>query len=166
MKLLLIRHAEAHLIGEAGATTEFDRALTELGHRQAEALARVLAERDVLPDLILTSPYRRAMQTAQPIAARLTPNKPPVIHELLQLEELRAKKLASSLPGTGLVVLIGHQPDLCQFAGWLLGIGGEAIAFEKAGAALFACGSSVRKGQAELQWLVSPEWFLPKPMTS
>lgn len=159
MKLLLIRHAEAHLMGEAGSTTDFDRPLTELGHGQAEALARVLAERAILPDLVLTSPYLRAVQTAQPIAARLTPNKPPVIHDLLRLEELREKKLVSSLPGTGLIALVGHQPDLGQLAGWLLGAGRETINFEKAAAALFACGSTIRKGRAELRWLVTPDWF-------
>jgi broad specificity phosphatase PhoE len=46
-----------------------DPALTELGHRQAEAAAEALAGEGLRR--IITSPYTRALQTAEPIARRL-----------------------------------------------------------------------------------------------
>ncbi|MBF2027526.1 MAG: histidine phosphatase family protein [Oscillatoriales cyanobacterium C42_A2020_001] len=68
----LIRHGESE--SNAGLPTqnltEFTQ-LTPKGHRQAESLIHVVAK----PDLIVTSPYIRTKQTAQPILTQF-PNCP------------------------------------------------------------------------------------------
>ena len=78
MKLALIRHAEAVVLGEQGTTADFDRMLTELGRRQAAALAQALQRIGCIPGLILTSPLVRAWQTAEILAETLTPGKEPM----------------------------------------------------------------------------------------
>lgn len=62
-----IRHGES--VANAGGVTEEPHSvpLTALGRQQAKALARSFAEP---PDLIVTSPYIRARDTAAPTAAR------------------------------------------------------------------------------------------------
>jgi len=65
MELLLIRHALPMRI--EGADGPADPPLAELGHRQAEALAGWLADEPL--DAIYTSPLRRAIETAAPLAA-------------------------------------------------------------------------------------------------
>lgn len=60
--LYLIRHCKAS--GQA-----IDAPLTEIGHAQAAALADLMADLPI--DRILSSPYLRAQQTAQPLADRL-----------------------------------------------------------------------------------------------
>jgi probable phosphoglycerate mutase len=67
MRLLLLRHGQTHG-NTAGAldTAEPGLDLTELGHRQAEAAARALAERGV--DQIFVSSLVRTHQTARPLA--------------------------------------------------------------------------------------------------
>ncbi len=62
-----IRHAES--VANAGARTREAPTypLSELGFRQAAQLAPLLP---VEPDLIITSPYTRARQTAEPVIAR------------------------------------------------------------------------------------------------
>ena len=66
MDLLLVRHALPEMV------TDVDRAdppLTDVGRAQAAALADTWAERGI--DAIASSPARRAMQTAAPLAERL-----------------------------------------------------------------------------------------------
>lgn len=67
MELLLIRHARPDR--SEGADGPADPRLTELGHRQAHALASWLAEERI--DALYTSPLRRARETAIPLATKL-----------------------------------------------------------------------------------------------
>jgi 2,3-bisphosphoglycerate-dependent phosphoglycerate mutase len=68
MELLLIRHAlPVRIEGEEG--TAADPELAEMGHAQAEALADYLGGEHI--DALYVSPLRRALQTAEPVSARL-----------------------------------------------------------------------------------------------
>lgn len=66
-ELLLIRHGESE--ANVGRSSDPDCSLTELGREQARCLARRLARYELAGFAALTSPYRRAVQTAQEIAA-------------------------------------------------------------------------------------------------
>ncbi|HXN85188.1 MAG TPA: histidine phosphatase family protein [Candidatus Binataceae bacterium] len=67
LTLILVRHAEAVAPKDGdGAESERDRPLTGRGIRDAETLAETL--RAMKPDAIFSSPYRRAIQTVEPIA--------------------------------------------------------------------------------------------------
>ncbi|WP_164102994.1 histidine phosphatase family protein [Candidatus Laterigemmans baculatus] len=68
MHLYLIRHAESENNARAEHERVEDPAITPRGVRQAEQLAAWLANFEF--DLLLTSPFRRALQTAQPIATQ------------------------------------------------------------------------------------------------
>lgn len=61
MKIYLIRHGQA-----TGQACEAD--LTEAGERQAESLAEFLAP--LAPEAVWSSPFRRAVRTAAPLARR------------------------------------------------------------------------------------------------
>jgi probable phosphoglycerate mutase len=98
MELLLIRHAlPVRIEGEEG--TAADPELDDLGHEQARALADYLAEEQI--DALYVSPMRRAVQTAEPVAARL--GLEPIYdeelaefdrqsHFYIPIEELKAEK--------------------------------------------------------------------------
>lgn len=68
MLIYLIRHGESLYNAEARIQGQSDVALSPLGLRQAEAIADALANERI--DAIFASPLRRALQTAEPIAAR------------------------------------------------------------------------------------------------
>ncbi|MGB6229948.1 MAG: histidine phosphatase family protein [Litorimonas sp.] len=66
MQLLLLRHGQpARLKGGH----QVDPPLTELGHAQAEWLSRRMAEEK--PDVLISSPLTRALQTGAPTADKL-----------------------------------------------------------------------------------------------
>lgn len=68
MHLYLIRHAESENNARAEHERVEDPSITSRGVRQAEQLAEWLASFEF--DLLLTSPFRRALETAKPIAAK------------------------------------------------------------------------------------------------
>jgi 2,3-bisphosphoglycerate-dependent phosphoglycerate mutase len=69
LTIVLIRHSESMPPKDGeGAESERDRPLTERGMRDADALADSLAA--IMPARVYSSPYRRAIQTVEPIARR------------------------------------------------------------------------------------------------
>jgi len=68
MELILIRHARPLQVDGTGGGPA-DPPLTELGHRQARAMAEWLAAETI--DGLYVSPLARARQTAEPLALRL-----------------------------------------------------------------------------------------------
>jgi len=65
-ELLMVRHGQSE--GNTGASTDPDCVLTELGLEQARSLARRLKGLDLEGFVGITSPYRRAIQTAEALA--------------------------------------------------------------------------------------------------
>ena len=70
LRLHLVRHAHA------GDPAEWEgddalRPLTRKGRRQSEQLGTFLGERGIRPDVIVSSPKVRALQTAEIVAAAL-----------------------------------------------------------------------------------------------
>jgi 2,3-bisphosphoglycerate-dependent phosphoglycerate mutase len=92
-RVLLLRHAES-----ADPTVfhgaESDVELSARGHRQAAAVAPVLAARR--PVAVISSAMRRAVQTAEPIAAACGL----VVHQVPQLHERRVGALSGTAYGT------------------------------------------------------------------
>src|SRR5438132_11316598 len=108
MLLYLLRHADAVSNAESDAARE----LTEKGIAQARRVGKFIRRNDLGPAVILTSPFRRAMQTAELAAAEF--DSPEItVAQFLQsgmqpeaaLEELKA------YAGSKSVMIVGHEPD-------------------------------------------------------
>jgi phosphohistidine phosphatase len=161
MDLYLIRHAEAVELDPAGSMEDFDRPLTENGKAQAAHLAKALPARGARIDRLIVSPLVRAVQTAEPLIAGWGLPTDAVI----DCEELapggRRRKLAKLIgkQSAGAVGLVGHQPDLSEFAAWLIGSKDAQIKLDKAGVALVRIvGNELKKGTGELVWLLPQGW--------
>ncbi|HWL51151.1 MAG TPA: histidine phosphatase family protein [Chthoniobacteraceae bacterium] len=117
MQLLILRHAEA----ETRASTDEARRLTDTGRQQAEAAARFVVERRLIPDLLLTSPLTRARETAAIVAAACGMSADPAdflksgMRPGTALEELGAYAQIERL------MIVGHEPDLSSLVVHLLG---------------------------------------------
>jgi len=161
MDLYVIRHADAVALGEQGVTKDGDRPLSEVGAAQAKAIGTGLAAKGFRPGLILSSPLVRARQTADGIQRQFAQD-PPVVQEADEAAPgVKPKRLARYLRGLSAdaVALVGHQPDLGEWAAWLIGGKKAQIDLAKAGVALIRCPDGPRKGSGTLVWLVTPDWF-------
>jgi phosphohistidine phosphatase len=162
MRLLLVRHAEAVPTSSDATATDFHRQLTDLGRHQAAVLAERLSGLNLGITVVVSSPFVRAVETAEKLVERLTPGQEFVVTERLASGELKPKKLSKlvfELGGTP--VLVGHMPDLAEYAAWLLDSEPEAIEFDKAAVACLNCRHQIARGAGVLEWLVPPQWFLP-----
>jgi phosphohistidine phosphatase len=162
MELYLIRHAEAVRLGERGITTDEDRPLTEEGLAQAGRLGAGLQRRGIRPALILTSPLVRARQTAEQLARELAGPVPEVRICAELAPGFKRRKLArtvETLMEPGPLALIGHQPGLGIWAGWLIGSKKVHLDLPKAGVACIRASGQLYKGTGTLLWLLPPEWL-------
>jgi phosphohistidine phosphatase len=159
--LYLIRHADAVPLGEGGFTEDADRPLTETGQEQAKQLAIGLRQKGVHLSMVLTSPLLRARQTAEGMLSAWQDAGP----ELRVCEDLapggKRRRLSRFLKDLGQdrVALVGHQPDLGEYAAWLIGSKKAQIDLAKAGVAYIACPQGAGKGEGTLTWLVTPDWL-------
>ncbi len=151
MILLFLRHAEA----EPFASSDESRPLTPKGLEQAEKVGKFLLRNGILPDLILTSPVRRARETAEIVAEKLRQPAPVICPWLacgmtpaICFDEMTAYRSFSQ------VLLVGHEPDFSGVIGELLGCRGAGnIRVRKASLTVLEL-SSLRAGQGELQFAI------------
>jgi len=160
-ELLLLRHG----IAEERRVDLPDgrRALTPEGRQRTEAVVQRLLELGLGCDLLLSSPYMRARQTAD--LARLAGLAPDLelaaglepAGEIGPLMQLWLGE-SSPRPGWRRLALVGHEPDLGQLAARLIGAPAGAVSLKKAGVALVALPEEGRA--ARLQLLLSPRSLL------
>ncbi len=153
MQLYILRH------GLAGDRAEWNgddakRPLTNKGKKKMAREAKRFVALGVHPDVILTSPLVRARQTADIVACelgvdlqedqRLAPGF--AIDDLADVlrEHERAKVL----------MLVGHEPDLSEVAGNL--VGGGRLSMKKGGLACISV-TNPSSLQGELICLLTPK---------
>lgn len=131
MYLYLLRHgiAEDGSVGMADA----QRALTGEGRRKLKLVLAAAVEAKVSPSLILSSPLKRTMQTAEVAAEVLhfkDPIQPePVLQPGTNVEQIWDEiRLYKDLPS---LLLVGHNPTFSELAGYLLGSPGMQVDFKK-----------------------------------
>ena len=136
MRILLIRHADAGARDPERWPDDTLRPLTARGRKRHQRVARRLRRRDLVPTTLLSSPWRRAWETAE-LTARTTRCPAPVTCDALASSpDLDALRAAIGEPGDeALVALVGHEPWMSELAGLLLtgSDSGLALDFPKSG---------------------------------
>jgi len=155
LRLLILRHAIAE--DRAPGLADADRALTPEGVSKFERAAAGLARIVDPPDVLLTSPLKRARQTAD-IASRAWGRIEPVETAALAggtLTELA--KAVDAHPDGATVVLVGHEPHVSDLLARLLGSPeGGRLSFKKGGAALVELEDGLEDG-GRLVWFLTPK---------
>lgn len=120
MEVTVIRHGTA----EDRARTDADRALTAIGREEAERAGDRLAASGTVVDSIITSPYLRARQTAELVAARLGFVGEIDIDEALcpDASPDGVWDLLAGRTGRRHVILVAHEPILSATCELLLRI--------------------------------------------
>ncbi len=120
--LFLVRHAKSSR--DDPMLPDKDRPLNGRGMRDAPTVGKQLAKRDVKPDLVLSSPARRALATAEIVAGKLDYRLKDIVVDdrlyaatpdvlLAVVHELDDK--------ANRVMLFGHNPELTELAHRLSG---------------------------------------------
>jgi phosphohistidine phosphatase len=159
MNIYLLRHAHALDIGEQGIESDEERPLSDKGRKQVEVVADGVKRLGLKFDQVLTSPLRRARETAEQLCRLLgLPETALATCEQLQ-PGVPSKKLMKRVRPleANEVLLVGHNPDLPEHAAWLLGSKQTQLELAKAGLALIRCDESLRRGAGALVWVLSPE---------
>ena len=112
--LSLLRHAKTERDSASGG--DFDRALTDRGRQDAEAMGRELGELGY--DLVLASPAKRAVETAEALGG-VEPRYDERIYNASTGELLGIVQDAA--PGIGRLLLVGHNPGFEDLASLLAG---------------------------------------------
>ena len=161
MELYLLRHGLAVERGTPGFEDDATRPLTPKGRRQLRQISAAMKKLERDFDLILSSPFLRAKQTAEIVAAGLKLKKRLKFSNALAPDsgpEMLVRQLGRAKPAPEKVLLVGHEPDLSQLIS-LLVTGGLQLQldFKKGG----LCKLDVEKLKtgkcATLAWLLAPK---------
>lgn len=160
MILLLLRHAHAFERDIERWPDDTLRPLTPRGRSAEQRVGRLLRDLGLRPTLILSSPWKRAWQTAEIVAREAAPKVAP-----------RACPALAMTPGSGalvraigaqdrkaVVVLVGHEPWMSELASLLLSGRRETVQvdFPKSG----VLGLEMRRleaGSAVLRFFLRPK---------
>jgi phosphohistidine phosphatase len=146
MNIYLVRHADALPLGEQGISVDEERPLSERGVQSTRRLGENLKRLGVKPVRVLTSPLRRALQTAEELARAFDGAGVPVVRCDLLAPGGSPKKLAKYLrrSDSGDVLLVGHEPDISRHTARLIGGKKCRLDFAKGAVALVACDHAPR----------------------
>ncbi len=166
MNLYIVRHAIAVEPGTPGYDDDSQRPLTDTGRKKMKKIVKGLRQLEVELDLILTSPYVRARDTAEILASGFKMKKkiaftdnliPPGNFDRL-IDEIGEKYNVDNL------ALVGHEPMLSSFISFLMtGNPDAAITLKKGGVCLLSADDLRQERRAALQWLLTPAIMVELP---
>lgn len=119
-KLTLIRHAKSDW--HSSANSDFERPLNGRGKKAAPLIGQRLAERGCAPGLLISSPAKRARQTAKEIAAQIDYQQTAIEYkeEIYEASLNTLINLIGQLDDSNAeVILIGHNPGFSDLGQWL-----------------------------------------------
>lgn len=158
MRLVIFRHGIAQDRDDPKSPPDPERRLTAEGIQKTRAAARGLRALEAVPDAVLTSPYRRARETADLVvsALRLKVEVQETDALLPDAEPQALLKALAKLKGADTVVVTGHAPHVDDFLARSLGCPGPVTELKKAGAACLEVNPHSAR-RAKLLWLVEPK---------
>jgi phosphohistidine phosphatase len=160
-RIYLVRHAQA--ASKKSGRSDFDRRLTKKGTKEAYRMAKRLKDRGVRPDILISSPANRALETAAVFAEVLgyPPLKVKIRKDLYPdpNDDALFGVIRDTDPRLEALMIVGHDPSLSRLGSSLDVHFNEAL--PKAGVAAFSFESSgwseVGAGRAGLEFFEVPE---------
>ena len=160
MNLYIVRHAIAVQRGDPNyQDDDSQRPLTDAGRKKMKKIVKGLAQLGTEFDVILSSPYVRARDTAKILAKEFGMKGdlsfsdnliPPGNFENL-INEIHEKYDVNNL------ALVGHEPMLSTLISWLTtGNTDMKLMLKKGGVAYLTADNLYQDGRATLHWLLTP----------
>ena len=151
MKLYFLRHGIADW-PDWDPARDHERPLTQEGVKKMKAEARTIAQLDLKLGAILASPYTRAYQTADLVAAKLglEVRTEPLLAPGFNSDRL--EEILRSYSNAGALMLVGHEPSFSAVITQL--IGGGRIVMKKGSLARVDV-DTADSLRGELVWLLT-----------
>lgn len=157
MQIYLLRHAIAE--DPKPGMPDSERALTSEGERKLRDILKRAKGGGLDPTKILSSPFRRAFETANLAAKALdfpesiitTKTLVPSSNAQETWDEIRLYKGEPSL------LLVGHEPAMGQMTGYLLGVPELQIDFKKGAMVRVDVPSLGVRPRGVLKWMLAPK---------
>ncbi|HUS06213.1 MAG TPA: phosphohistidine phosphatase SixA [Bryobacteraceae bacterium] len=157
MQLYLLRHG----IAEEGSLggNDSDRTLTGEGRKKLRDVLKAAQNARVAPELIVSSPYVRAIQTAEVAAVALaykgsllrTDALIPMSDAQAVWEEIRIHK------AVGQLLLVGHEPLLSRCVGFLLAAPDLFVDMKKGALVRIDVDQFGANPRGVLKWMITPK---------
>jgi phosphohistidine phosphatase len=153
MQIYLLRHGIAD-----NSTPDSERALTAEGREKLRRVRARARAADVAPSLILSSPYRRALETAEVAVEMLGyPGKVVKTRALVPdaspfdaWDEIRKR------PGEPAILLASHEPLMSSLAAFLLASPALLVDMKKAALVRVDCERIGPEPKGVLKWMLTP----------
>jgi phosphohistidine phosphatase len=157
MEIYLVRHGIAIDRADPSCPADPARPLTPKGEARTRSVARGIGKLGIRPQVMMTSPLLRAVQTAE------------IFCEVLDCTVSRLRRTDSLLPESRpaalfgdlaklrvkTVMCFGHAPNLDSVIAWASGRGQSFTQLKKSGVALLEM-ESFDPPKALLRWLYNP----------
>ena len=157
MILYFVRHGKAG--HHSAAADDDDRRLTDAGIAALNAAAPLLRRLNLRPDLVLSSPLPRALETAELVMEGIGMGGAPILDERLRpgagWGDL-ARAMAAH-PDARRVMFVGHEPDLSSAMRLLTGA--ASVRMRKGGIGCIEFPGVPEPGGGELVWLLDPDLY-------
>lgn len=160
MKIYLVRHSNAVDSGTPDYEEDSLRPLIEDGRDKMKKIASALKKLGLKPDLIVSSPYVRARQTAEILAKVLKYKQELTFNDVLVpmgnadniIGEINEKYSVDDL------VLVGHEPCFSNLISMLVtGKPDLAIDIKKGGVCCLSSDDLHIERKAVVEWLLTPK---------
>src|SRR5215471_6067136 len=156
--LWLLRHAKS--VKNDGTLVDFDRSLNDRGKDDAKLIGDFLGDQKILPDLVLSSPAKRARRTTELVLNAADWNRKAEFDERIYDASLyKLLNVVSEIDvSNDVVMLVGHNPG---FEELLAALTGEIARLPTCAVAAIElqindwAQAGVRAGK--LKWLVTPK---------
>ncbi|PWH14656.1 MAG: phosphohistidine phosphatase SixA [Anaerolineae bacterium] len=161
MKLYLLRHAIADVRDPVKYPDDSLRPLTKEGKEKFQRICAGIARLRISFDLVVSSPYTRAYQTAEIFCDELKISKKNLIlnENLTPFGDPQAlfEEISAQYPNLSNLVCVGHEPYLSELIGSLLcGNAATSITMKKGGFCCLTLSKLDFVGYATLEWLLTP----------
>jgi phosphohistidine phosphatase len=157
MELYLLRHGIAEDHSPTGR--DADRALTEEGREKLRRVLKRAAAAGVSPSLIVSSPYKRALETAE-IAASELKYKGEILRSGSLIPDSSPPSVWSEIRehrSEPAILLAGHEPLFSATVAFLLGSTQAMVDFRKAALIRIDLHAFSAQPQGVLQWMLTPK---------
>ena len=161
MNLFILRHASAGT-RRANPLLDVKRPLDKDGKRHCLYLAHLLNSMKINFDLVISSPLKRSLQTAQMVATETGYEQNVLISNALAPTATFAQfqRLLRECEGHENVLVVGHNPNITAFLGYLIAPTAAPTENPDKARIRLRKGSIARlviqRGPATMRWLISP----------